>query len=428
MRKLWIVIKREYLERVRTRWFLVATIFGPLLFGAILYLPAYMADREQASVDIARIRILDASGTDIGRSIAAELNGGVLGDTSLTQVLSVEPAQLTSAEATATVAVRQRQIKGYLVVEPNTSGGLGARYAGLNATAIADIRRIESIVSRELAAHALRSAGLSAAQAEQFKRQRFTLRTERLTTTGGGRAGSGRVNLLFAVGVAMLLYMTILMYGQAVLRGVIEEKQTRVAEVVLSSIRATTLLSGKVLGVGAVGLTQLLVWVLAGLAMVRYRVPMLTALGIEARPLQLPGITPGLLAVLIIFFILGYTFYSALFGTVGAMVNSEQEAQQAQIPVVMLLVVSIMFLQTVLSAPDGRVAQTLGLLPFSSPIVMPLRMSAVDVPPWEIFLSLVALTASCYIAVYFAAYVYRTGLLMYGKRITVREILRWARQ
>jgi ABC-2 type transport system permease protein len=426
MRKLWAVLKREYLERVRTKWFIVATVFGPILFGAILYLPAYMAEREQASADVARIRILDASGTDVGRNIAAELNGGVLGDTSLTQVVTLSEAELAQAESTATLAVRQRQIKGYLVLPAELSRS-GARYAGLNATAIADVRRLESVVSRELTAQALRRAGLSAADAERFKRQRFTLRSERLSTTGGGRGGSGRVNLLFAVGVAMLLYMTILMYGQAVLRGVIEEKQSRVAEIVVSSIRPTTLLSGKVLGVGAVGLTQLAVWLMAGLLMLRYRVPLLQRFGIEAQPLQLPGITPGLLVVLVIFFLLGYTFYSSLFATVGAMVSSEQEAQQAQIPVVMLLVVSVMFLQPVLASPDGKLAVTLGILPMSAPIVMPLRMSAVDVHPWEIFLSLVGLTASCYVAVYFAAYVYRTGLLMYGKRVTVREMVRWAK-
>ena len=179
---------------------------------------------------------------------------------------------------------------------------------------------------------------------------------------------------------------------------------------------------------GAVGLTQILVWIATSLLMLEYRTSVLGFLGAAARPLSLPHVTLGTGVLLVVYFVLGYLLYAALFAMVGAMVSSEQEAQQAQIPVVMLLVISIMFLQTVLSAPDGRVAQTLGLLPFSSTIVMPLRMSAVDVPPWEIFLSLVALAASCYVAVYFAAYVYRTGLLMYGKRITIREIVRWARQ
>jgi ABC-2 type transport system permease protein len=221
--------------------------------------------------------------------------------------------------------------------------------------------------------------------------------------------------------------MTILMYGQNVLRGVIEEKQTRVAEVVVSSVRPTTLLAGKVLGVGAVGLTQMSIWLFATIVMMKYRVPLMNLFGLQTTQLPMPSVTVTQIALLLVFFLLGYTLYSALFATVGAMVSSEQEAQQAQMPVVLMLVVSIMFLQPVLLEPDGQMAVTLGLLPVSSPIMMPLRMSTVDVPAWEIGLSILALIAGCYLAVYFAAVVYRTGLLMHGKRITFREVFRWIR-
>jgi ABC-2 type transport system permease protein len=425
MRKLWVVLKREYLERVRTRWFLVATVFGPILFGALMFLPAYMTTRERASMDVARIRILDASGSDLGRGIAGALNGGVTGDTSLTQIEVLESAALAAAESTATRDVQARRLKGYLVLTPRTLSGEGARYAGVNASAIADMNRVSSVVEREVLAAQLRRAGLSSFDADRFKQSRFRLRSERITPSG--RGGSGRVSIIFAIAVSMLLYMTILMYGQAVLRGVIEEKQTRVAEVVVSSVRPIVLLAGKVLGVGAVGITQMMIWLVAGFLMAKYRVAALAKLGLEAQPIQLPHIPPSMIAVLLIFFLLGYTFYSALFGTVGAMVSSEQEAQQAQMPVVLLLVMSMMFLQPVLNAPDSRLAMTLGLLPISSPIMMPLRMSAVDVPAWEIGLAILALVAACYLSVYLAATVYRTGLLMYGKRVTIRELARWLR-
>jgi ABC-2 type transport system permease protein len=219
--------------------------------------------------------------------------------------------------------------------------------------------------------------------------------------------------------------MTILMYGQNVLRGVIEEKQSRVAEVVVSSVKPTTLLAGKVLGVGAVGLTQMAIWLFATVVMMKYRVPLMSAFGLQAAPMPMPSVTVTQVITLLIFFLLGYTLYSALFAAVGAMVSSEQEAQQAQMPVVLMLVVSIMFLQPVLLEPDGQMAVTLGLLPISSPIMMPLRMSTVDVPVWEIGLSILTLIAGCYLAVYFAATVYRTGLLMHGKRVTFREVFKW---
>ena len=423
MKKLLVVLEREYMERVRTKWFLVATVFGPLFFGSLMFLPAYMANRSEATADVARIRILDATGANLGQLVAVELSGGVFGDTSATQVQLVDSAALAQAELTATADIRRKLIKGYLVLDRGTLEGRGSRYAGLNASALADMRRIENAVSRELIGLELSRVGISTVEADRVKRLRAGLRSERVTLTG--RGGSGRVNIVFASVVGILLYMTILMYGQNVLRGVLEEKQSRVAEVVVSSVRPTTLLAGKVLGVGAVGLTQMAIWLLTTVVMMRYRVPLMQMFGLQAAPLPMPSVSPGQIVLLLIFFLLGYTLYSALFATVGALVSTEQEAQQAQMPVILMLVMSIMFLQPVLLEPDGQLAVTLGLLPVSSPIMMPLRMSTVDVPPWEIGLSILALMAGCYLAVYFAATVYRTGLLMHGKRVTFREVFRW---
>lgn len=426
MPKLWAVIQREYLERVRTRWFVVATVFGPLVFGTLMYLPAYMATRSRASADVARIRILDATATDLGHRIATSLNGGIAGDTTRTRVEIVTKDALAEAESTATQAVISKSIRGYLVLEPSVFIGKNPRYAGANATSLTDMRRIENAVNHEVLAEQLRALGINASDAERLKRASLDLRAERITPTG--RAGSGQVSILIAISVAMLLYVTIFIYGQNVLRGVIEEKQTRVAEIVVSSVRPTTLLAGKVLGVGAVGLTQMLIWGAASVAMAKYRVSLLNQLGAAAVPIQLPSIGWGQAVLLVLFFVLGYTFYAALFAAIGATVSSEQEAQQAQMPVVMLLVISIMFLQPVLNNPEGALATNLGWLPFSSPIVMPLRMSAVNLPPWEVGLSLFALAAGCYVAVYIAARIYRTGLLMYGKRPTLRELARWVRE
>jgi ABC-2 type transport system permease protein len=288
------------------------------------------------------------------------------------------------------------------------------------------MRRIEVAVTREVLAQQLRSAGVSPVEAERLKRMSFELHAERITTTG--RGGSGQISILIAISIAMLLYVTIFIYGQNVLRGVMEEKQTRVAEIVVSSVRPTSLLAGKVLGVGAVGLTQMIIWLLASFAMARYRIRLLSMMGIDAAPIQFPSISFGLVLLLIVFFLLGYTFYAALFAAIGSMVNSEQEAQQAQLPIVMLLIISIMFLQPVLNAPDGKLANILTWLPFSSPIVMPLRMSAVNVAAWEVAASIFALAAGCYIAVWIAARIYRTGLLMYGKRPTLFELARWVRE
>ena len=425
-RKLWAVVHREYVERVRTRWFVLATIFGPIVFGTLMYLPAYLATRNVSSPDVARIRILDATGTDLGHRIAVALNGGLFGDTTRTRVEAIDTARIVRAESLATRAVIAGAIRGFLILEPGVFLGKAVHYAGANATSLSDMQRIENTVRREVLAQQMRSLGISADDAERLKRASIELRAERITAQG--RAGSGQISVLIAISVALLLYMTIFIYGQNVLRGVIEEKQTRVAEIVVSSVRPTTLLAGKVLGVGAVGLTQMLIWSAASVLMAKYRVLLLEHFGVAAMPLQLPSISWQQGLMLVLFFVLGYTFYAALFAAIGATVSSEQEAQQAQMPVVLLLVISIMFLQPVLNNPEGMLATNLGWLPFSSPIVMPLRMSAVTIPPWEIGLSLFALAAGCYIAVYIAARIYRTGLLMYGKRPSMREVVRWVKE
>jgi len=424
--KLWAIVEREYLERVRNRWFLIGTFFGPLVFGTILFLPQYVASKRHSRVDVSQVRVLDASGSELGSRVVAALNGGVMGDTTRTRLVRVDSAGTPVAVREAEAEVLRGRIKGYLLLDRRTLAGQRAQYVGTNATVISEVDAIRTAVRRAVLAERLDRAGVDAAEAERLARLDVQLRTERLTTTGG-RGGSGRLNALFAVVVSALLYMTIFLYGQAVLRGVIEEKQTRVAEVVVASVSPTRLLTGKVLGVGAVGLTQMLIWIATGAAMLRAREAVLARLGITTAPLILPHIDPGQLVLLVFFFLLGYLFYASLFAAVGSMVSTEQEAQQAQLPVAMLLVLSIAFLQPALEAPDSTLAVNLSVLPFSSPILMPLRMSTVAVPGWQIGLAIFELVLACVVAVWLAARIYRIGLLMYGKRPTLREVFRWVR-
>lgn len=426
MRKLLVVTAREYLERVRTRWFFIATVFGPIVFGLLLFVPPWMAARSKASANVARIVILDATGTKLGNRIATELNGGLGGDTSRTEVRAIAPARLAEAESLATEQTVARATRGYLVLDSNTIAGRSARYAGTNATSSADMEVISRVVRDEVVAMRLEQAGLDAFQSAALANMHLDLDAERITDRG--RGASAKVSVFFAFGIAMLLYLSILMYGQAVLRGVIEEKQTRVAEVVVASVSPVKLLGGKVLGVGAVGLTQIVIWIAVGFALMKVRTQVLGHFGIASTPMLVPDISIGSAVLLVVFFVLGYTFYAALFAMVGATVTNEQDAQQAQMPVVMLLVVSAFALAPVLAAPESKLAYTMAWLPFSSPIIMPLRMSVVSLEAFDIITSLIILLCSCYIAVVLAARVYRTGLLMYGKRPAFREVLRWMKR
>ena len=181
---------------------------------------------------------------------------------------------------------------------------------------------------------------------------RVDLTTERMDERG--RGGSGLVSAIFGFVIAFLLYMMIMLYGQNVLRGVLEEKLTRVAEVVMSSVKPDILLAGKVIGVGAVGLTQQLVWFGSATAFIAYGAVLAKAMGItELKGFTLPTVSVPLLAALVLFFLLGYALYSSLFAAVGAMVGSQEEANQAAQPVVMLLIASIIFVQPIMLNPSG---------------------------------------------------------------------------
>jgi ABC-2 type transport system permease protein len=425
MAKLLIVAKREYLERVRSKWFLIGTLFGPILLGILMVLPAVLGSRTKASADVSDVAILDATGTGLGRRVADRLGGGPMGDTTMARVVTVTPATLAEAESTATRQVVARELQGYFVLDSATLAGLSARYAGRNVGSISDLEQLRTAVRQSVLSHRLEASGLDAEQARALTDTRLALRTEQLTERG--RGGSGVANLIFGMAVGILLYFVIFLYGYNVLRGVLEEKQTRVAEVVLSSAPADALLGGKVLGIGLVGLTQLVVWAGTAILIAKLRQPLLAALGADATPFILPNISTGALLLLLAFFVLGYALYASMFAAVGAMVNSDQEAQQAAQPVMFLLIGAMLFLQVVMQNPNSGMAVTVTRIPFFAPVLMPIRMSLTEVSALELTLVMLGMLLTCLAVVWLAARIYRVGLLMYGKRPSLRELARWIR-
>ncbi len=423
MAKLWAIIKREYLERVRTKWFIFATIFGPIFFGAMIIIPAVLAKRGKATAEFTNTRIIDATTTGIGYRIAEGMNRSRPAGSASPEVSVVKPSELSQAESTATRQVIAKQVSGYLVVDVRTLGGEEIRYAGRNATSLGDMERMRAVVKEALLRQRLEDAGIDSSRVRDLTFIPLRLNSERITDKG--RGGSGTISIIFAGAIAFLLYMSIVLYGQNVLRGVLEEKTTRVAEVVVSSVSPETLLAGKVLGVGAVGLTQQILWVITTVIMFRLRGPLLEKFGINTMPFALPEISFGLALLLLLFFVLGFIFYSSLYAAVGASVNSEQEAQQAVQPMLILLVATAIFINPILINPTSTLATVMSLLPFSAPIIMPLRLALGSVPWYELVGSLVGVALACWGATWLAARIYRVGLLMYGKRPTLREMGRW---
>ncbi len=426
MGKLFAVIRREYLERVRSKWFVIATLFGPVFFGAIMFVPALISSRDEASANGTNIVIVDATGTGLGERVSSRLAGGVNGGATAPTVNVVAMDAIAQAESLATRQVVSGSVKGYLVLDTLTATAAKARYAGSNTTALFDMQRIEGAVQREVQMMALEKSGVDAEVATSVLSRNVNVTTERLTKTG--RGGSGQINFIFGIAVAFVLYMTIFIYGLNVLRGVLEEKQSRVAEVVIASIPASRLLAGKVIGVGGVGLTQLVLWLTMSVLMYKVRQPILAKFGADTMAFSMPDISLGVGLIVLAFFVLGFMFYAGLFAAAGATVNSEQEAQQAQMPVVLLLVTSITFLQNILTQPESTLSRVLSLLPFSAPIVMPLRMTVAPVPALEVALALLSVSLGAVGSVWLASRIYRVGLLMYGKRPSIREVFKWVGQ
>jgi ABC-2 type transport system permease protein len=219
----------------------------------------------------------------------------------------------------------------------------------------------------------------------------------------------------------------ILLYGMNVLRSVLEEKQNKIAEVIVSSMKASHLMLGKILGVGAVALLQVGIWgVLMGLAAARSDT-LGTRIGLPPGALDVVHVPPATVAAMFGFFVLGFFLYAALYAALGAAVNSEQEAQQLQLPVMMPLIVPMVLVMQIVSDPLGPVATTLGLIPFTAPVAMAMRLAAAPVPPVQIAASLALLAATVLAVAWVAGKIYRVGILSTGKKPTLRELGQWLR-
>jgi ABC-2 type transport system permease protein len=427
MGKLGVVIRREYLERVRSRWFVFATILGPLFFGGISIGQIVLTQHAGVSADASHIIVLDETGTNLGQRVVANLGAGVTNDTSNAKLQVVSRDEAPTAELHALNAVMHNQWVGYLVLTDSTLAGQTARYNGRNASAIQDIDHVREVVRNAVLTERLVGAGLDPARIRSLTSVPVQLHTERVTDRGLG--GSGMSGAWFGYIVAILLYITIVVYGQSIVRGVSDEKASRVSEVVVASAPPDTLLAGKILGVGGVAITQQIIWTTASVAIVHFRGPILRALGAsESANIPLPGsISVGAGIELVLIFLLGFFFYAALFAAIGATVESQEDAQQASLPVTMLLVLSIMFVGPVFLSPMSTLARVVSWIPFSAPILMPLRLALVQIPPLEIIGTILGLLVANIVAIWVAARVYRVGILMYGKRRSLAEIMRWVR-
>ncbi len=423
MRKVWAVIRREFIERVRSKWFLISTILGPLFMISVTVLPGLLMSR---SGKVNHIVLVDDGAGAFAERLKTQLEGSSRYAVNLVHTTS---DQYDALRDSLTGVIRSEAIDGFLTVSSATVESGMAEYRGRNVSSLSDMGVMEGLLRQSVVTERLSRHGVDAAVVQEAQRG-INLRTLRVTKHGA-TGESGMVTFFLGYGVGIILYMVIMIYGINVMRSVLEEKQTRIIEVLVSSLRPFQLMLGKVIGVGGVGLFQVGIWGLTGYLVVHFRTQILGAFHVSADQVSafpMPVISGILLAVIAVYFVLGFLLYSALFAVVGASVTADSEAQQAQQPVMMLLVFSLIVSFAALNDPGGQMAIVTSMIPFSSPIIMPVRVATSDVPTSQLALSLAISVASSLLVVWLSARVYRIGILMYGKRPNLKELWRWARQ
>lgn len=421
MRKIWVVIRREFVERVRNKWFVISTLLGPVLMAVLILLPILMATSGQDRTVV----VLDVSAGEFGARVTEMLNGPAPIKASH---VAVDLADLEDVADSLATAVGNKMLDGLLIVSDETVQDGSVEYRGSNVSSQIDMSIMRRVLREAVLTERLGQVGVDpdlVAQATiPLRMQTVTIRRGQVTEQ------SGEAAFFVAYFVWFLLYMAIVIYGVQVMGAVVEEKTSRIVEVLVSSLKPFQLLAGKVVGVGAVGLLQLGIWTGVGWLLVSQRDRIMGLFGVSgasASGFSLPDIPLSLVVILLTYFLLGYFLYAAMFAAVGAMSNSEAEARQAQTPVVMVLVIPAMLSMIALNSPDGTLAKTLTLVPFSSPIATPVRWAAAGVPLVELGASILILMISLVGITWVAGRIYRVGILVHGKRPKLVELWRWIR-
>ncbi|GIV57270.1 MAG: ABC transporter permease [Rhodothermaceae bacterium] len=429
MNKVWIVLKNEFWRRVRGRAFILTTLLGPIAliaFFAVVGVAAVSSMQEGTR----RVAVIDESGVLLPR-MQAEAG----------EDLVLEGVDLPPDSARA--AVLAGVYDGYLHLPATLADGAGeATYVateggGLGLFQNTLERLVRSAVEQE------RLAALNVPpEVREILRQRVPVRMVRLSKTGE-EAGSTAAYAVVGFIMGFLIYLAMIVYGSVVMHGVIEEKSNRVVEVIVSSVRPFHLMLGKVLGIGAMGLVQMIVWGAMILAGTMFSGAVLS-LFLDPARLNLPetasqeellaavNFSPPSLSIevfvgFVLFFLLGYLLYASLFAAIGSSVEQPQDAQSLMFPVMMPIIISIVFLQPIIEAPDSTLAVVLSLIPFSAPVTMVVRAAVTEVPLWQVLSSLLLLAGTFLGSIWLSARIYRVGILMYGKKPSLKELARWVR-
>ncbi len=439
MNKTGLIIQREYLSRVRNKTFLITTILMPFFFALLIFGPAYLSMRDKENLNIA---VVDNSGYFTN---------------------NLESTKEITFSFPSDVDTTNYANKGYAAVLliPNSVGNAGNNYVlrSKKTLSIGSKGAIESKINAAIENKLLQNAGIQRSQLDSIhaQSQEATLST----IEEGDHNNTKESNQFLAYGIGMgsgfLIYLTMLIYGMMVMRGIMEEKTSRIAEVIISSVKPFQLMMGKIIGIGAVGITQFLIWIMlimllmAGMHMIASPETMQQVQAMQQHGGVMGGnnmqanqaaqtiysvqhtigsVNWGLIMGCFLFYFLGgYVFYASLFAAVGSVLDDVQNSQSLTMPITMPIIFSFIIVASAVNNPDSNLAFWGSIIPFSSPMVMMARIAygvPGTVPYWQLFLSMLLLIAGFIFTTWLAGKIYRTGILLYGKKTTWGQMMKWA--
>lgn len=407
MNRLFTVLRHEFKVTAANKGFVIITIIGPFLIAAVALLPSLLIERSTGQID---------PGTTVAVVGANQTLLDYMGEGLSSRNLTIEP--VNSVES-ATARVREGEVQGALVLPENYLENLSYRYLSQTGTDISISESLRAVVGEYVVRERMSAAGLDPARVRELTAQP-SLSVQKVTESGEAQEQDFGTIIAMTIVFVMMIYMTILFYGQIIGRSVLVEKTEKTVEIILSSVSPRELLFGKILGKGLAGLLQYAIWIGVALLITQWLAP---EVGIS-----LPsGLEPAVFAFLLLFFILAFFIFATGYAAIGAGASDEQHMGQLGMPLILMLVIPMVMVSAILMDPGGGLSQFLSFFPFTAPIVMFVRVMVQMPPVWEILLSVGIMVATIIVMVLLSAKIFRVGILMTGKRFKLSEILSWVR-
>jgi ABC-2 type transport system permease protein len=416
MSKIFKIIKREFLTKVFTKGFLIGTMLGPIFLLGIMFGPAYFM--SVSTEEPMTFRLVDHSGFFIEK-VYTTFDDTLKNGQKEYLFSPIEPSLYNKNPKKYQKDLQDGIIKGILIIPDDIFNNGKMTFISKSLGDISLIQKLQNGISEIVNSKRLQEAGFDPEKVKQLTKK-VSVQTIKLVKGEEKERGFDQEYISSMIFLFML-YMTIIIYGSTMMRGVVEEKSSRVIEVLLSSTNSFHLMIGKLFGVGSVGLVQYIIWVSMGMITFFIATQTMPAMA------EFINVSPIILLYFMLFFVIGFFTFSTLYMAVGAMCSDMQDAQSLSAPVTILIILPFIISFMVIKDPTTDIARILSFLPFFTPLIMFLRINLVSPPIWEIAVSVLINFITIVLIIWVSARIYRVGILMYGKRPTVPEIIRWVK-